>query len=277
MLLLATLFCSSEGAIPRRASELIKRINRRGPYLGIVVPNAFELTPIIQSPNFTARWDLPYLDFGGRRFRFGKIDTQKVIIVMTGLSMMNAATTTQLLLTLFEVEGVLHPGIAGNADSSLMIGDVTIVKEWAHLGLLYWQRYGDDENDELSLEVNGDYTREIGYLKYSDYSTDSDNLLNRVWYQPDEIFPVTGVPEVREHAFFIPVDSYYLQLSNQLQGIQLLQCANSTTCLPREPKLVMAERGSSAATFVDNAAYRSFLKNKFNVTPIDMEIGRAHV
>lgn len=52
---------------------------------------------------------------------------------------MNAATTTQLLLTLFDVEGVLHPGIAGNADSSLMIGDVTIAKAWAHLGLLYWQ------------------------------------------------------------------------------------------------------------------------------------------
>lgn len=31
------------------------------------------------------------------------------------------------------------------------------------------------------------------------------------------------------------------------------------------------EKGCSADTFVDNAAYRQFLRSKFEVTPIDME------
>lgn len=44
-----------------------------------------------------------------------------------------------MLLTLFRVKGVLHYGIAGNADPQLEIGDVTIPQYWAHTGLWNWQ------------------------------------------------------------------------------------------------------------------------------------------
>lgn len=72
------------------------------------------------------------------------------------------------------------------------------------------------------MEENGDYTREIGYLKFANYtvnvssSSSYDNLLNNVWYQPEEVFPVDGTPEEREHAFWVPVDSLYFQLSQNL-------------------------------------------------------------
>ena len=42
-------------------------------------------------------------------------------------------------MSLFRLKGVLHYGIAGNADVSLDIGDVTIPKFWAHSGLWNWQ------------------------------------------------------------------------------------------------------------------------------------------
>jgi len=51
----------------------------------------------------------------------------------------NAGITTQLLLSFFSVEGVVHYGIAGNANPSLHIGDVTIPQHWAHLALWSWQ------------------------------------------------------------------------------------------------------------------------------------------
>ncbi|WZZ24602.1 hypothetical protein YC2023_008003 [Brassica napus] len=189
---------------------------------------------------------------------------------MTGLGMVNAGVATQLLVSLFRLKGVLHYGIAGNADVSLDIGDVTIPKFWAHSGLWNWQRYGDGIDDELALEAGGDYTRDIGYLQFSKYNNQSDNLLNRVWYQPEEIFPVTGTPEVREHVFWVPVDKSYLDLSRQLKDMRLPQCVN-TTCLPRPPKVTIVDRGVSASVFVDNAAYRTFLRSKFNATAIDME------
>ena len=42
-------------------------------------------------------------------------------------------------MSLFRLKGVLHYGIAGNADVNLDIGDVTIPKFWAHSGLWNWQ------------------------------------------------------------------------------------------------------------------------------------------
>ncbi|XP_074558909.1 bark storage protein A [Curcuma longa] len=276
LLVLTAMACSwsaraSGGSITKKAWRTIRRVNREGPYLGLVVPNSFELNPLLQSSNFVNSSRLPFLDLAGKRFRFGTVGKEKVIVVMTGLSMLNAGLSTQLLLTLFDVKGVVHFGIAGNANSDLQIGDVAIPRRWAHTGLWNWQRYGAGPNDELALEAAGDYTRRIGYLNFSDYDVIKEgNLLNSVWYQPEEIFPVDGIPEVRQHAFWVSVSKNYYTLSRNLEGLKLPQCINGT-CLSRRAKVVRVENGCSANTFVDNAGYRQFLRAKFDVTPIDME------
>ncbi|TVU16921.1 hypothetical protein EJB05_32925 [Eragrostis curvula] len=232
------------------------------------------MEPLLRSPSFSpAKSKTPYLDVAGRRFRLGTIGEQKVIIVMTGLGMLNAGVTTQLLLTLFDVKGIVHFGIAGNADPDRQIGDVVVPRYWAHTGLWNWQRYGDGAEDELSLESNGDYTRKYGNLNFTDYNVvdKNNNLLNSVWYQPEEVFPVTGTPEQRRHALWVPVDGRYYELAGKLEGMKLEGCVNGTTCLPRRPAVARVDRGCSASVFVDNAAYREFLRSRFGVTAIDME------
>lgn len=52
---------------------------------------------------------------------------------------LNAGLTTQMLLSLFRVKGIVHWGIAGNANEDLQIGDVTIPEYWAHVSLWNWQ------------------------------------------------------------------------------------------------------------------------------------------
>ncbi|KAL0283351.1 UNVERIFIED_CONTAM: hypothetical protein Sangu_2894200 [Sesamum angustifolium] len=238
----------ADAAVSKNVMKKIDAINSMGPYLGVVVPNTFEMGPLLNSPSFVPHHHLPFLDFAGRRFRIGAVETRKVVVVMTGLSTINAGIATQLLLSLFDIEGVVHFGIAGNANPQLQIGDVTIPHYWAHTGLWNWQRWGDDADDELALESSGDYTREIGFLKFSDYnnstnvSESTDNFLNRVWYQPEEIFSIDGHPEVRQHAFWVPVNTHYLSIAKNLEGMKLERCVNST-CLPRAPEVVMVERG----------------------------------
>lgn len=56
-----------------------------------------------------------------------------------------------------------------------------------------------------------------------------------------------------------------------LQGMELVRCVNSSLCLPQEPKLVVGLKGSTANIFVDNAAYRNFLYQTFEVSSVDME------
>ncbi|CAH8366519.1 unnamed protein product [Eruca vesicaria subsp. sativa] len=209
----------ANGEIPRTVLSEIEWINKRGPFLGIVAPNNYELNPLLDSKAYVPYHSLPSIEF---------------------------------------------------ADVNLQIGDVTIPRYWAHSGLWNWQRYGAGIDNELALEGGGDYTREIGYLEFAKYTNGSDNLLNRVWYQPEEIFPVTGTPEVREHAFWVPVDEYFLNIARQLEDTELPQCVN-TTCLPRRPKVTIVDHGVSASVFVDNAAYRTFLRSKFNATAVEME------
>ncbi|KAM5565519.1 bark storage protein A-like [Rosa sericea] len=262
-------------ALSEETLELIAEANKNGPYLGLVIPNSFEMDPLLQSPNFTSS-NLT-IDFSGRRFRFGTIAEKKVILVMTGLAMINAGITTQLLLSLFDIEGVVHYGIAGNANPDLHLADVVIPQYWAHTALWNWQRYGNGPEDELPLESQGDYTRDIGYLKFANYTvnvTDRssyDNLLNNIWYQPEEVFPVDGTPEQREHAFWIPVDPFYYEVSQKLEDVILEGCLNSTTCLSHTPRVARVQRGTSASIYLDNAAYRDFIYDKFNITPVDME------
>jgi hypothetical protein len=33
-----------------------------------------------------------------------------------------------------------------------------------------------------------------------------ENLLSKIWYQPEEIFPIDRTREVLQHAFWVPVD-----------------------------------------------------------------------
>ncbi|KMT18015.1 hypothetical protein BVRB_2g032090 [Beta vulgaris subsp. vulgaris] len=265
----------AQGEISIRTMHLINLANNKGPYIGVVIPNLFELNPLLQSPSFTAS-DFT-IDFSGRRFRFGTIAGKKVILVMTGLGMVNAGITTQLLLSLFRIEGVVHYGIAGNADPSLHIGDVAIPQYWGHLGLLNWQRDGHGPDDELALEAAGDYSREYGNLRFADYTSNisdnsaPDNLLNRIWYQAEEVFPIDGTPEQRQHVFWVPVDPHYFNLAKKLQSLNLVGCVNATTCLSTTPKVATVLRGASASIYVDNAAYRNFIYEQFKLSPVEME------
>ncbi|XP_022882443.1 bark storage protein A-like [Olea europaea var. sylvestris] len=236
MMMIMSITNVADGAIPNDLQEKISKINKDGPYLGIVVPNSFEMNPLLQSSNFLPHDTIPHLDHAGRRFRIGTLENRKVVVVMSGVSMLNSGVATQLLLSMFRIQGVLHFGLAGSANHESQIGDVTIPNYWAHTGLWNWQRFGDGRDDELAFESDGDYTRKYGYLRFADYEVgevsvnSSDNLLNRVWYQPEEIFHADGKSEIRQHAFWVPIAERYFSLAKNLEDIVLERC-NSIVCL----------------------------------------------
>ena len=63
----------------------------------------------------------------GRTFRVGTLAGVPVVIGLTGIGLVNAATTTHGLLDQFEVSGVVVSAVAGSA---LQIGDVTVPVTW---------------------------------------------------------------------------------------------------------------------------------------------------
>jgi len=53
------------GTISQLSWREISNINSQGPYIGIVVPNDFELNPLLQSSSFVPHNKFPYFDLSG--------------------------------------------------------------------------------------------------------------------------------------------------------------------------------------------------------------------
>eukprot|EP00249_Psilotum_nudum_P007596 c20686_g1_i1 orf=116-1177(+) len=274
ILLLHCLFLSHVfvRAVPanKTALWLTRRVNREGPYLGVVMAVQGELDPLLVPSVFTPHPYIPSIDLAGRRFHIGVVEGRKIIAVRSGQAMLNAGMTTQALLDFFEIIGIVHYGTAGCINKSLSIGSVTIPKWLAHTGVWDWERYGNGPN--ISLGFQG--INNSGNLHFGDYDVpvgNRANLLNNVLLLPEEVYSVSGVPEVAKQVFWVAANDHFFTTATKLKGLELESCLNATTCLNVKPKLLVGLNAASASIFVDNAAYRNFLYDKYKVSSVDEE------
>ncbi|XP_047320094.1 bark storage protein A-like [Impatiens glandulifera] len=253
-------------AIPLRKSRplnLLRRINRDGPYLGLITVYPPEEEAFFATNAFKPNPRHPFVDLSGRRFRVGKMNDKRVIYVRCGVGMVNAAATTQQMFDLFYINGIVHFGIAGNANNSMSIGDVTIPKEFAHTGIWDW------------LKPNGTLpSNDIAHLDIGSYNEPKEegiNLLGRIGYSNEQLFSSLSKPNVAEEVFWVQTNRDWVKLATNLEGMELEKCVNLSICLPEKPKLIVGLRGSTSNIFVDNQAYRKFLFDTFHVSSVDME------
>ncbi|EOA19032.1 hypothetical protein CARUB_v10007687mg [Capsella rubella] len=241
----------------------IRKVNRRGPYIGLVTVFETEEDAFLGSVDFRPDPSHPFLDLSGRRFRIGKIHGKKVVYVRCGIGMVNAAAATQQMLDVFNVKGIVHFGIAGNINNSMSIGDVSIPKQITNAGLWDWLNPDKAKGGE-----------DVAYLDVGNYNVpqgDGKNELGTIGYSSEELYSVNGPINSPQKVFWINTTQEWLHLAAGLEKIELLQCVNSTLCLPEKPKLVIGLKAATADIFVDNAAYRNFLYNSFGVSSSDME------
>ncbi|KAK3012998.1 hypothetical protein RJ639_008730 [Escallonia herrerae] len=153
-----------------------------------------------------------------------------------------SGTTVQILVDAFDIKGIMHYGTAGSANDSLSFGDEF------------------DSTTKTSLPE----------LTFGTYNLPSkgENLLAEVEFTPQQLY---SNRQPMQEIFWLPVEPYWFIVATQLEDLKLEQCVNETYCLPETPKIVYGLRGSTADTFVDNAAYRRFLFKEFRVSRRWME------
>src|SRR6478735_2270695 len=66
----------------------------------------------------------------GVDFTTGTLQGKPVVLFLSGISMTNAAMTTQLALDRFQVTQLVVSGVAGGVNPGLHIGDVTVATRW---------------------------------------------------------------------------------------------------------------------------------------------------
>ncbi|PHY17535.1 5'-methylthioadenosine/S-adenosylhomocysteine nucleosidase [Caulobacter sp. BP25] len=198
-------------------------------------------------------------DVHGVKFMTGQMEGKPVVVFLSGVSMVNAAMTTQMALDRFNITRIVFSGIAGGVDEGLDIGDVVVADRWAQNLESAFARE-TDKGFEVSPSIRNSTLPNYGMIfpRAIVLPSDSDSLRDgRVWF---------------------PSDPALLETAKQVAASVALQRCAADKCLVHPPKVVIGGAGVSAPVFLDNAGYRKYLRSTFEARVVDMESAAvAHV
>ena len=195
----------------------------------------------------------------GVEFSVGTLQGQDVVLFLSGISIVNAAMTTQLALDHFNVERIVFSGIAGGVDPSLNIGDIVIADRW-----------GQYLEIVLAREVEGEWSTP----PFFDYPYPNFGMMF-----PRSVTVQRAGADAPETRFWFPVDGSLLAAARVAAAeVELHHCTADDTCLQHAPRVVVGGAGVSGGAFVDNAAFREHTFDTFGARVLDMESAAvAHV
>lgn len=195
----------------------------------------------------------------GTDYATGEIEGKPVVLLLSGISMVNAAMTTQFVLDHFNVKRIVFSGIAGGLNPALGIGDVVVPDRWSeYLEAIFARDSGS------------------GYVlpKFAEHA--QNNNFGMIFPQPVQIARAPDDPEPRH---WFSVDPQLLAVARAVAGdVQLSDCTADQKCLGHRPKVVIGGNGVSGQAFVDNSEFRIYARRAFDADAVDMESAAvAHV
>ncbi|MDE0045113.1 MAG: 5'-methylthioadenosine/S-adenosylhomocysteine nucleosidase, partial [bacterium] len=111
-------------AVPLRSADAHAILDET-PRIAIISAFAPELTILKRELE-----DASEFTVNGVVFSTGTLEGHEVVLFLSGISVVNAAMTTQLAFDHFAIRDVVFSGIAGGVDPGLNIGDVVIAERW---------------------------------------------------------------------------------------------------------------------------------------------------
>ena len=239
--ILAVLCLLAFAAAPLRAADRLESTPR------VAVISAFE--PEWKALKASVERPRTHLA-NGVEFVTGTLGGRPVVLFLSGISMVNAAMTTQLALERFDVTGIVVSGIAGGVDPSLHVGDVVVAQRW-----------GQYLEAVFAREVDGKFQPPPwAKTPFPNYGM---------------IFPidvgVRGAKAGLEKRFWFEADAGMLAAAGKIGAVDLKRCTSGQDCLGQAPRLIVGGNGVSGQAFVDNAAFRHYVFETFKAQVLDME------
>lgn len=189
----------------------------------------------------------------GVRFVGGRMGGKQVLLFLSGVSMTNAAMTTQLALDRFRITSIVFSGVAGGIDPSLDVGDVVVPDRWGQ----YLESIFVRQDGEKYLPPEG--------------VMDAKPLPNYGMIFPRSVMVRRDGLERPERRFWFEADPVLLGVARQVAATQKLERCRDTLCLVAQPKVVVGGSGISGPVFMDNADFRKYAFRAFQATVTDME------
>jgi adenosylhomocysteine nucleosidase len=186
----------------------------------------------------------------GVEFATGSLGGRPVALFLSGVSMVNAAMTTQLALERFDITGIVVSGIAGGVDPALHVGDIVVAERW-----------GQYLESVFAREVDGKF-QPPPWMKMP-YPNDGMIFPNDV--------AVRSARRGLEKRFWFEADTGMLAAARRIGANGLKRCTAAQACLDQAPRLLVGGSGVSGQAFVDNARFREYLFATFKAQLLDME------
>jgi adenosylhomocysteine nucleosidase len=190
---------------------------------------------------------------GGVAFTTGVLDGKPVVLFLSGMSMVNAAMTTQRALDRFHISRIVFSGIAGGVDPDLDVGDVVVADQWGqYLESAMARQTAPGKYEPPPSEPMGDRLAPFGMM----------------FPRPVQVTLAPGVMERRQ---WFPADPAMVATARTLIDKVTLKRCVADRCLTRAPKVVVGGNGVSGQAFVDNAELRTWAFATFHARVLDME------
>ncbi|MEG3086630.1 5'-methylthioadenosine/S-adenosylhomocysteine nucleosidase [Sphingomonas sp. PB4P5] len=188
----------------------------------------------------------------------GTLAGKPVVLLQSGISMVNAAMNTQLLIDRFAVTSIVFSGIAGGVDPELSIGDVCVPQKWGQNFEVAYARQTADGFDPPTGLPGGTDLPGHGALFPRDVLVGNadDPVVERRWFKAD--------PDLVALAGRVGADV-------QLERCLSAEAGQEPHCLDHQPAVILGGNGVSGPAFVDNAAYRQYLADVYEARVVDME------
>jgi adenosylhomocysteine nucleosidase len=189
----------------------------------------------------------------GAEFTTGTLEGKPVVLFLSGVSMVNAAMTTQLALDRFKVSHIVFTGIAGGVNPDLHVGDVTVAQRWGQY-------------------QEGVMTRETAPGQYTLPPWVQDATLpNYGALYPRPVTVRSALHAAGESKFWFDTDPVLLEIAGRIKDVELDRCDKAKRCLAHPPRLVLGGSGVSGQALVDNAAFREYTFRTFRANALDTE------
>jgi len=221
----------------------------------------------------------------GNRFTIGELRGNRVVIVLSGVSMINAAMVTQLLLDHFRIERLIMSGIAGGINPNRHVGDVLVPAQWAMPMEVYWNGDGGvpavcgspGDLGCLGLKLAAENGKPRPDFRLPGVAGQSE-VQTGLFMRENFVLNAANAP-AGEFRFDYEVDPAMLEVARQLRPA-LKQCGpkNPALCVGTQPQLIVGGRAISGTAFLANPHYRDYLYATLQAEGVDMETAAlAHV
>jgi adenosylhomocysteine nucleosidase len=188
-------------------------------------------------------------EIGGTVFSEAQQGGRRLVIWMSGLSMINAAMSTQLAIDHFHPDAILFSGIAGGLDPSFQPGDVIIPSIWIHQAEAAWL---NPDPEHPGSYVIPEYFRP----RYPNFG----NIF------PDDVWAVRKGETKPHQVHAFAVDPNLLALARVTAPKVSIRRADGS-----KADVVIGGTGMSGPIFLDDRSFRDFAFQKWHARIHEME------